>query len=263
VWFAEDLLGTPSRFPIPSVRDDLRKAGDPAEDPVEPMPEEVERVLSPDRMTDLLREALAGEGDVRVDVIGSRIHVRTPQADPEGARQLLRSLAAPLARPLVVEFRMGRIDGRAGPLPREPEELAARLGAVASVPVTLSDQFLLAGGLEQSAVIDQDVEIAQQAQIADPIVAPLFDGYVISGVASPAGPDRIELMVDLQHQQVLPWPNAGFPSRAENVGPVDLPQVDGTSGRHKLLLEAGRWSVLAATNPGESAALVIVARARW
>jgi hypothetical protein len=158
---------------------------------------------------------------------------------------------------------MGRIDPAAQPLPKNPEDLVSRLGTTVSVPIKLSDQFLVAGGLEQSAIIDQDVEIAQQAQIADPIVAPLFTGYVISGVASAAGSDRIELVLDLQHQEVLPWPNAGFPSRAENVGPIDLPQIDATFRRQKLLLEPGRWTVLTASNPGESSALVIIARARW
>jgi hypothetical protein len=246
------------------VRDDQKKKSGDVGTPSEPLMEESgDGVVTAEMLNGVIRNALGEDSDTSFEVIGTRVHVsRGTEAKVQAIREAFADLAKTLSRNVTVEFKIGRIEG-GGPIPREPDELLSKLGTSVSVPTSLSDQFLIAGGLEQSAIIDQDVEIAQQAQIADPIVAPLFNGYVISGVASASGSDRIELVLDLQYQELLPWPNPAFASRAENVGPVDLPQVDSTMGRYKLLLESGRWTVVTASNPGESSALVILARARW
>jgi hypothetical protein len=261
VVFAEDLLGQPMRVPIPSVRDDQRKPGETPAEPHEPLIESSEGgALSTDMVAGLVARLLGEDGDTRFDIVGTRIHVQGTEEKAAAVRNALAGLAKGVSRNLVVDLRFGKLEGQR--IPDDLDALAARLPVAASVPIALFDQFLVAGGLEQSAIIDQDVEIAQQAQIADPIVAPLFTGYVASGIASAAGSDRVELLLDLQHQEALQWPHAGFPSRAENVGSVDLPQIDGTYGRHRLLLERGRWSIAAVANPGESRALVILVRVR-
>jgi hypothetical protein len=260
VIFVEDLLGQPLRVPIPAVRDDQKRDENPANEPLVP---DGEGAVTQDLLGDFVRAALGEDGTSGVDVFGARIHLRGSEEKAARVREAVAGLAKSLSRNVAVDFKIGKLDSAAQPLPKTPEEMATRLGGSVSIPVSMSDQFLIAGGLEQSAIIDQDVEIAQQSQIADPIVAPLFHGYVLSGVASASGTDRIELLLDLQHQEVLPFPNSGQPSRAENVGAVDLPQVDATGGRYKLLLEPGKWTVVTASNPGETSALVIVVRARW
>ena len=97
--------------------------------------------------------------------------------------------------------------------------------------------------------------------IADPKVAPLFDGYLIGGAVTAGDSGRLELVCDLQHQHLLPGPEGGFPVNAENVGPVDLPQIVATGGRFRTLLEPGRWAVVTMANgSGSPAALVVLAR---
>ena len=79
---------------------------------------------------------------------------------------------------------------------------------------------------------------------------------MISGVASAAGSDRLELAARLPAPEVLPFPSSGIPSHAENVGSIDLPQVDATGGRYKLLLEPGKWTVVTTSNPARRPTLV-------
>jgi hypothetical protein len=263
VIFVEDLLGSALRVEIPSVRDDQRNPNAGEQTAPEPLIEDGESgAVTRELLEDFVRAAIGEEGQSAVNLVGSRIHLRAPDDKAARAREAVAALAKNLARNVVIEFKLGSLDA-AQPLPKTPDEIAAKLATSIAIPVSSSDQFLIAGGIEQSAIIDQDVEIAQQSQIADPIVAPLFDGWVMSGVASEAGSDRLELVLDLQHQAVLPFPSASLPSRAENVGSVDLPQLDATGGRYKLLLERGKWTVVTTSNPGETAPLVIVARARW
>jgi hypothetical protein len=263
VLFVDDLLGSPQRVAIPSVRDDQRNPNAERDPPAEPLVEEPEGVVTRELLEDYVRNALGEDGQTSVDLVGTRIHLRGSDDKAARVREAVAALAKGLSKNVVVDFKVGKLDASAQPLPKNPDDLAAKLTGSISIPVSMSDQFLIAGGLEQSAIIDQDVEIAQQSQIADPIVAPLFDGWVMSGVASAAGSDRLELLLDFQHREVLPFPSSGLPSRAENVGSIDLPQVDGAGGRYKLLLEPGKWTVVTASNPGETSALVVVARARW
>jgi hypothetical protein len=263
VLFVEDLLGVRQRVTIPSVRDDQRNPNFEGPEPSEPLLDDATGAVTRELLEDFLRAAIAEGGESSLDIVGSRVHLRANDETAARAREALASLAKGLSRNVVVDFKIGKLDAAAQPLPKNADELAAKLGGSISIPVAMSDQFLIAGGIEQSAIIDQDVEIAQQSQIADPIVAPLFDGWVMSGVAAGTGADRLELLLDFQHQEVLPFASSGQPSRAENVGSIDLPQVDATGGRYKLLLEPGKWTVLSVSNPGEASALVIVARARW
>lgn len=263
VLFVDDLLGSPQRVAIPSVRDDQRNPNADRDPPAEPLVEESEGAVTRELLEDFVRNALGEDSQTSVNLVGSRIHLRGSDDKAARVREAVAGLAKGLSRNVVVDFKLGKLDASVQPLPKSPDDLAAKLAGSISVPVSMSDQFLIAGGLEQSAIIDQDVEIAQQAQIADPIVGPLFDGWVMSGVASAAGSDRLELLLDFQHREVLPFPSSGMPSHAENVGSIDLPQVDATGGRYKLLLEPGKWTVVTASNPGETSALVVVARARW
>ena len=176
VLFVDDLLGSPQRVAIPSVRDDQRNPNADRDPPAEPLVEESEGAVTRELLEDFVRNALGEDSQTSVNLVGSRLHLRGSDDKAARVREAVAGLAKGLSRNVVVDFRLGKLDASVQPLPKSPDDLVAKLAGSISVPVSMSDQFLIAGGLEQSAIIDQDVEIAQQAQIADPIVGPLFDG---------------------------------------------------------------------------------------
>jgi hypothetical protein len=260
VLHAEDLVGGPLRVPVPSVRGvpGANQDEDVAAEPT--IPPDESPAFTTEMLSTVVERALGDGGATRFQIVGTSVHVQGPEAAVAKAREAVAALSRGLPGNVVVEFRLGR--GDATPLPADLGELAGRLGAHVAAPVATSDQFVVAAGLEQAAVVDHDVEIAQRSTIADPQVAPLFSGYVISGVAVPAGQDKVELLLDLRRQEVLPLAQDGFPSRADSVGPIDLPQIEETASRGRLILERGRWAVAALSNPGETAAVVILVRVR-
>lgn len=268
VIFADDLLARRVHIPVPGIRvpsraveDDQAMAREAAEYGAEFGAEE--GAMTREQLDDFLKAAL-GEGvGAAYQTVGTRLHARGNDEKIGRIRETIADLAKRISKNVVVDLRMGKIDLAGRPLPGNADDLVAKLSTSASVVTRMSDQFLIAAGLEQTAIIDHDVEIAQKSQIADPIVAVLFDGYVVSGVASAPAPDRIELALDLQLQEVLPLSSTAFPLRAENVGPVDLPQIEAAGGRYRLLLEPGKWTIVTMSNPSEGSTLVILARARW
>jgi hypothetical protein len=264
--FADDLLSHRLRVPVPRTRSPRPEDGEPPADmeiphTLEPLPDPPEPI-SKDTFVDLIRAGAREESGMHFELVGSRVYVRAPEEKIARVREIVTALGKSFSRNVAVEFRIGKTD-LSGQALAKPEDLAAKLPAQASVTASASDQFLVAAGLEQSALLGHDVEIAEKSKIADPRVGPLFDGYVISGVVSSPGGDRIELALEVSHDEILPMPAAGFQLRADALGSVDLPQVVTTGGTFRLMLEPGRWTVVTGATPGEGPTVVVLARARW
>jgi len=99
-------------------------------------------------------------------------------------------------------------------------------------------------GSEQTFVVDEDTEVAEKAQVPDPIVAVAKDGLAFQADLQLVSPERVAA-------RVAAWWGAVGSLRRVNIqpsgDPVERIEVDGRSIDAPLDLVPGVWTVLAST----------------
>ncbi len=142
---------------------------------------------SPDELTGALEEALLlSERDCAVTFVGSQLVLTGPQAPRDEVLRLVTHWQSRWLRNGEVRCDSDRVDAQGNRTNRH------RIG----FPMLVGRQVYVASGHQTTAVVDYDVEIAQEAAIANPIVWTLFDGLVVRG-ALRDGIDDVHANLDI------------------------------------------------------------------
>jgi hypothetical protein len=219
-----------------------------------------------DEATDVgrLLELLAGAeaGDARI--LGSHAVFVGQERALERVRAAVRQQAQ-RQRTWSLRWRLGSVpaamlddvaDGRL-----TAEALAAELPGRGALATLEGNAFVATLGREQAFVRDYDVEIAQAAAMANPIVDTFFAGWSIRGMVLP-GPDDLPLCtVRLLWAEVPPFQPTD--PGTEELGGVDHPVTLLADAEHRTTLRPGRWQIVhRQPDPGapEELALVLALR---
>jgi hypothetical protein len=201
-----------------------------------------------DEVVELVKEAATPGGWDRegtsIGTLGSRtIAMRGPKALLDEAEALLSTIereAGTLVTVDVVAFEA------AGPAATAPQDFAAAVArgdarVVASARASgFSSQRVTAhsGGM-RAFLADQDVEVAEKAQIEDPIVSVQHDGLSVD-VRSEVLGDVVQVSASLWHARV-----ESMTAREEESGQLEMPVVRASEARVPLFrAKPGEWSVL-------------------
>ena len=197
---------------------------------------------------------------------GDMLFVKGPKKVIDGAKALATSISDAHLTNVGLEFRIGLLD--AGQT-RSVASGQADLAAVAGVLDTKAFVSTLAGvgfrqmlGSEQAYLKDHDVEIAQEANIADPVIGTLFGGVAFQGKVAKAGAGKVGLHGEFVVQDVV-GEVVQMDGNANDIGVVDVPRTTLTRAQVAQILDDGRWTVLRlAPRPGKDGSLAILVRAR-
>ena len=229
------------------------------------------RLVDIDRVVDMIRATVdpAGwdEDPFRsLWTTGDMLFVKGPQDVISGTRRLATAISDAHLTNVGLEFRIGLLDAeQTGEVAAGKADLAAVAGLLetkAYVSCLAGDGFRHLLGREQSYLKDHDVEIAQKATIADPVISTLFGGVAFQGRVATAGGGGVGLHGEFVVQdlvgEVVP-----LDGNANDVGVVDVPRATLTRAHVAQILEDARWTVLRlAPRPGQDGSLAILVRAR-
>lgn len=255
----------PLRVGVPS-----RSGFDPSGIDGVDVPEE-DRILEVDSLIEMVRGHVDPDGwdedpSWALWTAGDNLFVRAPKEVIAGARALATALNDTHLTNVGLEFRIGVLDAERT---RAVSTGQADLAAVAGLLDTKAWVATLAGagfrqllGRETAYLKDHDVEIAQKATIADPVVATLFAGVAFQGRAVSAGLGKVGLTGEFLIQDVV-GEVAPIDGNANDIGVVDIPRTSTTRANVAQILEDGRWAVLRlASRPEGEGSLAILVRAR-
>lgn len=171
--------------PIPRFVGAMRPFRPGEEAQMRPDPEPPQR----DSWFDALQQ-IVGEPDPKFgwSVLANHVIVHSGEKEPDRLREKLREWAA-ARHTLRLRVRAGRVGtdeakrflASASGLDAFVEKIP-ELGSIAALP---DRSFLFMNGSERKFVLDYDVEIAQAAQAANPVMGTAFSGTSFSGVLNP------------------------------------------------------------------------------
>lgn len=184
----------------------------------------------------------------------------------ERVREALGCLEAAALKPAGLELRYGLAPaGGLSGLSAPGADLARLAGSLDGRMLLSSiggEDFEVAAGREQALIQGYDVEIAQKSSIADPYVAPVFDGVVFRGNLQVSGDRSARLTGEFLVADSVQEPVA-FDPKCTDVGVVELARQRRALAILSSELEADRWTVVhAAGVPGQDRGFVILARLR-
>lgn len=223
------------------------------------------RIAEPDALTELLRRAVKNfEDDVDESrVYGTdRLRLQTSPATLRASRAFLDRMAANELRPLVADVRVLTVPK--GSVTLGPGGIVQGDGAslVAGGQVhTLNGRIgSLMAGRKQAYIADYDVEVAQDARIADPFIAVAFDGLVVNVTPYAAAGSRrvsVDLSMRLAATSIDETP---FESKLQYLGPVDRARSERTAVDTSIEMGLGeRYLIDGGADPrNEDRRLVIV-----
>ena len=233
-------------------------------------PEE-ERILQVDSLIEMVRGHVDPDGwdedpSWALWTAGDNLFVRAPKEVIAGARTLATELNDAHLTNVGLEFRIGVLDAQRT---RAVSTGQADLAAVAGLLDTKAWVATLAGagfrqflGREMAYLKDHDVEIAQKATIADPVISTLFGGIAFQGTAVTAGAGKVGLRGEFIIQDVV-GEVVPIDGNTNDIGVVDVPRTSTTRANVAQILENGRWVVLQlALRPDREGSLAILVRAR-
>jgi hypothetical protein len=116
--------------------------------------------------------------------------------------------------------------------------------AAGSLPTLMGRRASLMAGSTANFIADYDVEVAQEARIADPIVGQGFDGLVVN-LRPTLSSDKRTVNVALQMLLARrTFPNRAFESGAQFLGPIDHMRQDRSVIDANLQIPAGGTHVV-------------------
>lgn len=222
--------------------------------------------MDPDDMVDFIRASLPPgiweeEGNL-VQLVPGGLLVSGSLELQQQVERVVRTLNRQVAQTRRLEVRAGRLPvpeaAALAPNATVPDEMAARLPLAGGLATVEGDPWRLLLGRERAFLGDHDVEIAQDAVIADPAVDILFSGLRVEGRLSRLGDG---LTLELEAAMLAPEDFPDFESGAMDIGMVTLPRVTAWHLERTIQLEAGRWTVAGlAPVPGTAECRVLLVR---
>jgi len=232
--------------------------------------------------TDLVEfaaDALGFEGSkAHMMAIGGDLFVRGDSRLEQEVSGLMRTWSAQLSRTVEVELRFGLLEpGRGGAVARGEvpvAALASELDHRLRGACRVGDCLSLIGGRESMYLKDYDVEIAQAAVSADPIIDVFLEGISFWCLPTVETTGRLTVLVEVEMQQALgDWESVpvSFHRGIEVVGESKKPPLNGAiektaSSRADISQvvrpEGGAWILVGCHSlPGMNRAFVAVLRA--
>lgn len=234
-----------------------------------------------DRATYVLRELRADDRSAVSTPLGSELLFHDAPAQADVARRIRAMLLEGLAvsniefdvRYAVLPLDEARALREPDALPDFVESATGRLRGSA----VEGDALRLIGGTETAHVQDHDVQIAQAATIADPILHGVFEGVGLWCTATRAPDGRVAAWFDVQWQRMddpmRDLRTAAFvPSAEERERPhprgefvaqlvIELPILHRATTRTQVIADPGAWTLLCVRRiAGTENALVVAAR---
>ena len=229
------------------------------------------RLISPDGVIEMCRTAVdpAGwdEDPYRsLWIINGQLFVKGPDKVLDGVRKLVTGISDSYLKNVGLEVRMGLVSSEdaAGAASGQADlaALAGRLDTKTWISTLAGEDFRQMLGREQAYLKDHDVEIAEKATIADPVVATIFSGIAFQGRISRVGRGRLGLRGQFVIQD-LDGEVTAVDGNANDIGVVDVPSTGITEADVTQTLDDGRWTLLRlAPRPGKADILAILVRAR-
>lgn len=216
-------------------------------------------------MQDFLDEA-GLPGYVRA--LGTRLYIPNSECRDK-VRAELASLEERLMKVVTLELRFGLVpNADAG---EDVEALLPKLAGRLVASARPGDAMLASGGVERAYLQDYDVEIASKSNIADSIVATLFEGIHLWALPSRGTGKHASLWVDLVHlgananerEQGIAWKtnhNSTEQPAMHTRANLQLPEACRTDLRNTFGMKVGEWTLLTVTPlEGTGQSLVLVA----
>lgn len=226
-----------------------------------------------DRVLELIKHGVTPErwdADPSMFLVhdGRHIFVKTDAETVGKVRAFHQGLARSVLTTVQLEFRAGRVpDSDLAGIAAGKADLASVAGllqARAYVVTLAGDDFLAVDGREQGYVKDHDVEVAEDASIADPVVASVFSGTVIHGRVATVDSGTVALQGEYVNQDLV-GDIVPFDGNTNDIGLVEVPRTSVSRTSLAGTLRQGAWT-LAAIAPraaGSKDAQVVLVRARW
>jgi hypothetical protein len=235
------------------------------------------------QLEDHLREG-ADRADLRglLRVVGPLIYLPGRGADSSATRTLVEGRVAEwtalTTRTVSVDLRFGLLERAAAlDLRTGGADIEAQLGLLpwrATGACRPGDGLMIIGGDERFYVQDLDVELANAATNADPVIGNLFTGFTLWCRPSLARGGRIVVYTDLAFHHVseasrfepVAWEM--FPRQEDRPplntsGQVELPVATQTKLRAPVSLADGQWSLVRVNSlQGTDQVLVVAMRAQ-
>jgi len=176
-----------------------------------------------------------------IEILGKhRIYVQADERRLTEVRSFLQDLERQAVRPVVVDIHVWSKPGRVETgLVRAFSRDGGRLVAASTLPTVMGRTASLMAGSTANFIADYDVEVAQEARIADPHVGQSFDGLVVNVRPTPAVDKRT---VSLGVQMLLArrtFANRTFETGAKFLGPIDHVRQDRTVVDTRVQIPAG------------------------
>ncbi|MCU0723146.1 MAG: hypothetical protein MUC63_05975, partial [Planctomycetes bacterium] len=249
---------------------------------MEPDAPERPRLLNPEELEEIVRSSDdvwdAGEG-VKLRMVQRRLFVQGPEDAVRRLRDLLQTLEREASRSFAVRAVVAAVPreaaeallgkpGQVLPAAQAAERLEAlkakggRILADAHVVALAGQRVHVVDGRERSVVVDYDVEVAQSAAAADPIVEVVRDGLILDvrPLPSPTG-EKIRLDFYVGYAVLDPVPVRFDPGNPA-LGPLDLPRLSGFRMEASTSVPAGDFLLLGPLLPSERPAAGAPAEAK-
>lgn len=214
---------------------------------------------SGDDLVEHLRRALWPEGErseaESVELFGGKLLVRGGAAFQQRARAAATGFAAAAVRVGAAEMRYGVVAPAAAAAYLAGQGDAAALSGRMIVAGAAGERFRAVAGTERTCVADHDVEIAQEAFVADPIVTSVFSGVLAEGVfeADETGATTLDATFTAQEEV----PSAPFATRLPDSGSVDAARVRRADVEARVGLGSA-WRLFGTATSGAGVLVVMV-----
>ncbi len=281
-----ELVTLPLRLAPPSLASTQPSGGLPEfdEEFFERQMEE-ETLFSPDSVHELLWEELASlEAESALLPLGSALYVRGDAALRTRVRERVSALHESLVGPTVeLDLRLGLVaPARAAALAAGTgvEEFLAAASLGAKGCVRAGDALFVSTGEERLYLADYDVEIAQAAAIADPIIGSVFEGISCGCRPDGSAEGAFALTYDLvlhtstreqRRTEAAFWAPVDPLDTSEDRRPtgyyrgdamLELPSTVRAAGRGQVEVAGERWELLLSSAlGGDERVLVAFVRA--
>ncbi len=224
-----------------------------------------------DQVVEMIRNFIDPAGwdedpDRSIWPIAGSLVIRAPEQVRQRARQLIQMMEEARVVNVGLEFRVGVLDDvQSRAAMRGEADLASVAGVLDTkicVGALSGTPFRQSIGRESAFIKDHDVEIAEDATIADPVVSTLFSGVAFEGTVSVPGPGKVALRGEFVVQDLV-GDVVPIDGNTNDIGVVEVPRTAGMRAEVAQILEDGRWTLLRlAPRPEREGSLAILVRAR-
>jgi hypothetical protein len=223
--------------------------------------ESCEPPTSSDFFIERLREMIwpAGErhDDERLELMGGKLFVQGAEAFQKRVKTAAVSFAATTISPVAFEARYGVVTpADAAALVDSGAKAEQLLTTRATISALAGESFRVMSGVERTLIADQDVEIAQEASIVDPVVETVFSGIRFNGRVERDENGSSTVSGEFLRQQDLSTPP--FVTRLPESGGVEVVRLSRAIVDGSVSLSTDAWRLFGTATSADGVLVVMV-----